>query len=104
MQVTVAGTSLDNGSTRYCHGEVADSISPDGVRTVTVPFILDGATPSALATLLGTTLTDFVKRNVTVTVSLDGAATYASIAPSDGRHLGVVVTMVDDPSVAKTST
>lgn len=106
MQAVVGGNSLDNGSTRYCHGEIVDSIAPDGVRTITVPFVVEGSTADNLATLIGTTITDFCKRNVTCTVKLDsgGSSNYASVAPADGRHLNVVTSIVSDATVKKTAT
>lgn len=93
MQVTVDGNDLDNGTTRRIFDEWQDSLSADGERVTMVGFQINAANAADLATLYASTISDFVKRNVTCVVD-HGGSDIISIGQNDGTHLGVSVGMV----------
>lgn len=106
LQATVDGTDLDNGTWRRIAGQIDDSTSPDGQRTVMVNFFVTGNTPADLQTNYATTRSEMISRDKRCTVTLDdgGGNDLADMQPGDGDHIAVLSTVVENAEHGKTGT
>lgn len=103
IQVTIDGNNLDNGDWRRVLG-FSDAVGSDFRRVVVVDFLLEADTVAALNQRYDALLDDFVKVNPRVVVTEDDTAGYAAVdmAPNDGRHGAVGVTLEMAPGHEQT--
>lgn len=92
LQVTVGGTTLDNGSTIRIFGQpVNDRSVVSGVQLIQVTFHIQAATADALQTLWGTVKSNFNTQDATVVLTYDSAAgsTMETFTKGDDDVLGM---------------